>query len=109
VPLLAELRSSRGNEAQTKTGQSLLTSSATHRKVKLFACGPTPMLKAVGKLAEEFNLPAELSMDERMCCGVGTCLACVIKVKAGGSWEYQRTCTEGPVYDSRQILWEIPK
>ena len=73
---------------------------------KLFACGPTPMLQAVGKLAEDFNLPAELSMDEHMCCGVGTCLACVIKVKAGDSWEYQRTCTEGPVYDSRQVVWE---
>jgi dihydroorotate dehydrogenase electron transfer subunit len=76
---------------------------------KLFACGPTPMLKAVGKIAEESNLPAELSMDEHMCCGVGTCLTCVIPVKAGDSWEYQRTCTEGPVFDSRQILWEIAK
>jgi dihydroorotate dehydrogenase electron transfer subunit len=56
---------------------------------KVFACGPTPMLKAVGKLAEEFNIPAELSMDEHMCCGVGTCLTCVIPVKSGDSWEYQ--------------------
>ena len=76
---------------------------------KLFACGPTPMLKAVGKLAEDFNLPAELSMDEHMCCGVGTCLTCVIPVKAGDGWEYQRTCTEGPVYDSREIVWEVAK
>src|ERR1043165_2674288 len=38
---------------------------------KIFACGPTPMLKAIGKLAEEFNVPAELSRDEPMCCGVG--------------------------------------
>jgi dihydroorotate dehydrogenase electron transfer subunit len=110
-PLLAELRSSRGNEAQTKQpeiDQSLLTSAAT-RKLKLFACGPTGMLKAIGKIAEEFNLPCELSMDEHMCCGVGTCLACVIKVKTEDGWEYQRTCTEGPVYDSRQILWEEVK
>jgi len=84
-----------------------LQKKVPHRKV--FACGPTPMLKAVGKLAEEFHLPAELSMDEHMCCGVGTCLACVIKVKAGDSWEYQRTCTEGPVFDSHKILWEIAK
>ena len=77
-----------------------------HRKIKLFACGPTPLLKAVGKIAADFNLPAELSMDEHMCCGVGTCLACVIPVKAGDSWEYQRTCTEGPVFDSRQIVWK---
>jgi dihydroorotate dehydrogenase electron transfer subunit len=74
---------------------------------KLFACGPTPMLRAVGKLAEEFNVPAELSMDEHMCCGVGTCLTCVIKVKAGDGWEYQRTCTEGPVFDARDIAWEV--
>jgi dihydroorotate dehydrogenase electron transfer subunit len=73
---------------------------------KIFACGPTPMLKAVGKIADEYQLPCELSMDEHMCCGVGTCLACVIKVKSGDTWEYQRTCTEGPVYDSRQIVWE---
>lgn len=76
---------------------------------KLFACGPTPMLKAVGKLAEEFNLPCELSMDEHMCCGVGTCLACVLPVKTSDGWEYQRTCTEGPVFDSRQIAWEVAK
>jgi dihydroorotate dehydrogenase electron transfer subunit len=134
LPLLAELRrlaaplssgGSRGDKAQTETsetpnpkceiGQSLLTSAATvlkpvpHQKVKLFACGPTPMLKAVGKIAEDFNLPAELSMDEHMCCGVGTCLTCVIPVKSSEGWEYQRTCTEGPVFDSRQILWETVK
>ena len=76
---------------------------------KLFACGPTPMLKAVGKIAEELDVPAELSMDEHMCCGVGVCLTCVIKVKAGDGWEYQRTCTEGPVFDSREIAWEVAK
>jgi hypothetical protein len=59
------------------------------------------MLKAVGKIAEEFKVPAELSMDEHMCCGVGVCLTCVIPVKTGDGWEYQRTCTEGPVFDSQ--------
>ena len=92
-PLLAELR----------------TPNSELRTPKLFACGPTPMLKAVGKLAEDFNLPCELSMDEHMCCGVGTCLTCVIPVKTGDGWEYQRTCTEGPVFDSRQIDWDLAK
>jgi len=73
---------------------------------KLFACGPTPMLKAIGRLAEEFNVPAELSMDEHMCCGVGVCLTCVIPVKTADGWEYQRTCTEGPVFDAGHIVWE---
>jgi len=89
-PLLAELRA-RNSEFRTQ---------------KLFACGPTGMLKAVGKIAEDFNVPAELSMDEHMCCGVGVCLTCVIPVKTGDGWEYQRTCTEGPVFDARQVAWE---
>lgn len=49
------------------------------------------MLKAVGKLAEEFNVPAELSMDEHMCCGGVVCLTYVNKMKSGDGWEYQRT------------------
>jgi dihydroorotate dehydrogenase electron transfer subunit len=78
-----------------------------HRKV--FACGPTPMLKAVGQIAGDFNVPAELSLDERMCCGVGVCLTCVIPVRTADGWEYQRTCTEGPVFDAGQIVWEEVK
>jgi dihydroorotate dehydrogenase electron transfer subunit len=120
-PLIAELRrktaqfgksnssrSSRGNEAQTKKAevkQSLLTSAATNQKVKIYACGPTGMLKAVGKIAEEFKVAA----DEHMCCGVGVCLTCVVPVKTGDGWEYQRTCTEGPVFDARKVVWEIAK
>jgi len=87
--------------------QALLTElkrGATGRK--LFACGPTAMLKAVGRLAAEFELPAELSLDEHMGCGIGVCLTCVVPIKAGENWEYQRTCTEGPVFDSRRVAWE---
>jgi dihydroorotate dehydrogenase electron transfer subunit len=91
----------------TKPLQAELKRSAVRRK--LFACGPTGMLKAVGKLAEEFKVPAELSMDEHMCCGVGVCLTCVIPVKTGDGWEYQRTCTEGPVFDAQQVVWEEAK
>ncbi|MCX6900380.1 MAG: dihydroorotate dehydrogenase electron transfer subunit [Verrucomicrobia bacterium] len=78
-------------------------------KRKLFACGPTAMLKAVAKIADEFKVPAEISMDEHMCCGVGVCLTCVIPVKTASGWEYQRTCTEGPVFDSREVMWEVAR
>jgi dihydroorotate dehydrogenase electron transfer subunit len=74
---------------------------------KLFACGPASMLRAVAQIAGEFDVPAELSMDEHMCCGVGVCLTCVIPVKAGDGWEYRRTCTEGPVFDAREVAWEL--
>ncbi len=82
---------------------------AESRNYKLFACGPTGLLQAVGKIAAEFNLPAELSMDEHMCCGTGVCLTCVIPVQTADGWEYQRTCTEGPVFDARQIVWAAAK
>jgi dihydroorotate dehydrogenase electron transfer subunit len=78
-------------------------------KVEVFACGPTPMLKAVAGIADEHGIAAELSMDEHMCCGVGVCLACVIRVRSADGWEYQRTCTEGPVFDSRTVAWEEMK
>lgn len=81
-----------------------LQPSAAH--VRLYACGPTPMLKAVADLAREFQVEAELSMDEHMCCGVGVCLTCVIPVRTPQGWEYQRTCTEGPVFDAAAIAWE---
>jgi dihydroorotate dehydrogenase electron transfer subunit len=76
---------------------------------KLFACGPTAMLKAVGQLATEFDLPAELSLDEHMGCGIGVCLTCVVPIKTRDGWEYQRTCTDGPVFDSKQVAWEVNK
>jgi dihydroorotate dehydrogenase electron transfer subunit len=87
-PLLAELR-------HPATGR------------KLFACGPPPMLKAVGQIADEFKVPAELSLDEHMCCGMGVCLACVIPIRAADGWEYQRACSEGPVFDAHAIAWEV--
>ena len=73
---------------------------------KLFACGPTPMLQAVGRLADQFGLLAELSLDEHMGCGIGVCLTCVVPIKTADGWEYQRSCTEGPVFDSRLVAWE---
>lgn len=92
-PLLAELR----------------TSKPKNHNFKLFACGPTPMLRAVAEISARFNIPAELSLDQHMCCGIGACLTCVVPVRSGDSWSYQRACTEGPVFDASEILWEVPQ
>lgn len=73
---------------------------------KLFACGPTPMLRAVAQIAEEFRVPAEVSLDPHMCCGLGVCLTCVVPVQTAEGWDYQRACTEGPVFEARQIAWD---
>ena len=75
--------------------------------VELFVCGPNPMLKAMGDRAIEHNFTAWLSLDKNMACGVGACLTCVIKRKtADGGWEWARCCKDGPIFESREILWE---
>ncbi len=76
-------------------------------KLELFVCGPNPMLKAMGDRAIEHGFTAWLSMDKNMACGVGACLTCVIKRKTeDGGWEWARCCKDGPIFESREILWE---
>jgi dihydroorotate dehydrogenase electron transfer subunit len=76
------------------------------QNLELFVCGPGPMLKAMGDRAMEHDFTAWLSLDENMVCGVGACLTCVIKRKTEDGWEWARCCKDGPVFESREILWE---
>jgi len=72
------------------------------------ACGPNPMLKAVCRIVAARALEAEVSLDHAMCCGVGACFACVVKMKAANAdgWEYVRTCLSGPVFPASQVVWD---
>ena len=72
---------------------------------ELFVCGPTPMLRAMGDRAIERNFKAWLSLDENMACAVGACLTCVIKQKTDDGWKWARCCKDGPVFESREVLW----
>ncbi len=75
--------------------------------LELFVCGPTPMLRAMGDRAIEHGFTAWLSLDKNMACGVGACLTCVIKRKTGdGCWRWARSCKDGPVFESREVLWD---
>ncbi len=77
------------------------------QSLELFVCGPNPMLKAMGDRAIEHNFTAWLSMDKNMACGVGACLTCVIKRNTDdGGWKWARCCKDGPVFESREIIWE---
>ena len=69
----------------------------------LWACGPVPMLRAVAALAAEHGLDARLAMEERMACGLGVCLGCVVPTPDGG---HLRVCTEGPVLGGGDVDWE---
>jgi len=66
------------------------------------ACGPKPMLAAVAAVAAKHAVPAYVSLEEFMGCGLGACLGCAIKTASG----YRRICHDGPVFDSREIIWE---
>lgn len=73
----------------------------------IYACGPTPMLKGVQKIALENNIPCQLSLEERMACGVGACLACATAVKDETKEEgfrYAHVCKYGPVIDAKEAI-----
>ncbi len=72
----------------------------------VFACGPKPMLRAVSEIAVEHELPVEVSLDERMACGLGACLGCIIYVKEGDDVVQKRCCVEGPVFDGTKVVWD---
>ena len=72
----------------------------------IFACGPTPMLRALKNFAEENNITCWISMEERMACGIGACLACVCKSKekdAHSNVKNKRICKEGPVFLAQEV------
>lgn len=72
----------------------------------VFACGPKPMLRAVKAYAEQNKLPCFISMEERMACGIGACLACVCKtVDTDGHSRVKnaRVCADGPVFDAKKV------
>ena len=73
--------------------------------LEFFVCGPGPMLHAIGDRATSRDFTAWLSLDENMACAVGACLTCVIKIKDGDGWKWARCCKEGPVFESREVLW----
>jgi len=76
--------------------------------VEAYACGPNPMLKAVAQRAMDRDWRAWVSVDRNMGCGVGACLTCVLKVRDGnGDWMWKRSCKEGPVFECREICWEM--
>ena len=95
----------------------------------VYSCGPVPMLRAVWKLCADYQVPLQVSLEERMGCGVGACLACVCQVKLYSendetvksatetaaaaripavpgqpAWKYARVCVEGPVFWGKEVI-----
>ncbi len=85
---------------------ALAATSASHQ-VRLFACGPTPMMRAVAKLAALHRRRCDVSLEQVMGCGLGGCYSCVVLTKTpGGPPHFVRSCVDGPVFESTRILWD---
>ena len=70
----------------------------------ILACGPRPMLSSVVKAAAEFGVPCQVSMEERMACGVGACLGCAIQMRDG---TMKHVCKDGPVFNAEEVDWDV--
>ncbi len=118
LPLVAELErrgiamtlstddGSRGEKGWV-TAPLLEALDRTSGAARLYACGPAAMMHAVSRIAEDRDLSCEVSLDPWMGCGIGTCLGCVVKIQEPGELKPKNrpACTEGPVFDSRRVVW----
>lgn len=75
-------------------------------KTGVFACGPTPMLRAVADLAERYELPCQVSLEEFMACAVGGCAGCAVRIRTPEGDTMQRVCVDGPVFDAATVVWQ---
>ena len=73
-------------------------------QVMVFACGPTPMLRAVAALAREFGVACQVSLEEYMACAVGGCAGCTVEVQTADGPAMKRVCVDGPVFDAYTVF-----
>ena len=83
-----------------------LTGRPASPPVAVYACGPTPMMRAVARLGEEAGVPVFVSLEPVMGCGLGGCYSCVVRVRADGRERFVRSCLDGPVFDASALVWD---
>ncbi len=84
--------------------EQTLAESTPRRQI--VCCGPERMLHAVAEVAAKAQVPCDVSLETPMACGIGICFSCVTRVKqSDGSWDYRRTCVEGPVFDATRVVF----
>ncbi|MDR1665197.1 MAG: dihydroorotate dehydrogenase electron transfer subunit [Clostridiales bacterium] len=87
----------RGNAVQ-------LLNNILNEQAYLYACGPRPLLKSLCEWADERGLPLQISMEERMACGIGACVGCSVKIKSDYV-AYKRVCADGPVFFGNEVVF----
>jgi dihydroorotate dehydrogenase electron transfer subunit len=86
--------------------QALATLPAS-QDVRVYACGPTPMMRATAAVAAAHGRLCYVSLEQVMGCGLGGCYSCVVAARdAGGAPHHTRSCIDGPVFDATRIVWD---
>lgn len=72
----------------------------------VYACGPLPMLKALKQITDKYNIFCQISMEERMGCGIGACLCCNVKIEDDSEegFKHLHVCKDGPVFNAKEVL-----
>jgi len=77
---------------------------------QVFACGPKLMLRKVADITSRANIHCQVSLEERMGCGIGACMSCVCKIKEKQTnkegYQYKRVCIDGPIFDASEVIWD---
>jgi dihydroorotate dehydrogenase electron transfer subunit len=78
-----------------------LKGASLNKRRTIYACGPKPMLKEIARLGSRYKIPCQVSLEEYVACGIGTCMGCAVKTKEG----FKLVCKDGPVFDAGEIVW----
>lgn len=77
-----------------------------HPPTTVYCCGPEPMMRAVSQITVPAGIPGWLSLETPMACGFGACFSCVARIRQpDGTWDYRRTCVEGPVFPAGDVVF----
>lgn len=108
IPLLAYFTAVGATHVTTVDGSLGTKGFVTDHEVflsggynKIYCCGPTPMMKAVAAVATKKGIDCEVSLENKMACGLGACLCCVEDTAFG----HRCVCTDGPVFDIKDLKW----
>ena len=71
----------------------------------VYACGPMPMLKGIAAICAENDIYCEISLEERMACGIGACLGCACRTKRNDEEYFAHVCKDGPVFRAEEVIW----
>jgi len=91
----------------SKLFDKVLRTTNDERRMTIYVCGPNAMLKSIADICKKRELYCQVSLEEKMACGIGVCLGCAIEVKGerkGRDVRYKLACKDGPVFDAKDII-----